>query len=638
MSSSSSSCSLTVEQPVYDLLTDGNQAPIAGRGGAYPNYVVNNVVDYIPNIEQTTRTGIGIGQGAYGFIPSYSGSSLSMSSCSQSSSSKSSRSRSSSSRSSSLSSSSSSSSSSCSSSSSSASGGSGTPMYGFVFITDVAPVNKSVGSKVYDSPDVLSSFYTDDTFITVSILAGTGVTHYMPGVLVNEQPVSNFILNSYGQWEGSVVVSTGGNSITAIHEDGPIAITTYTQVSTPVITELTFIGGYPGTQTAVKLDDELTIQIASNTIFDYIDVFDYEAVQGQQATVATSSIYNLGVAAATRGTGEIPNQTVKARVRSVEGIWSSTALASDFHATEGTGFITLDNDAPTITMDGTEYPISQEALKYDEPALVYFNLDSECTVLYSSPTGELDIVNPDVYEIEKTVSRISGEYNISIPNCRMVATRVANGAQAQAQMVVNIANAEAVLDMSLPYARLQSSAAGADYVVTLTSNQQLLSTPVVEDLQPGCGEWQGAFTVVSSTSWRRTLRVLDADQKGTFNFMGVSATNLAGLETIDIATGYEYILGGFTSRTLTIDAWPNREVGLGTSVSDVTKLLCLNNSKGVNHPITYKDSVADEVDTFTITSPSGVFNASGDTFFNCDLANAVNNVLGLATITIEETV
>jgi len=188
--------------------------------------------------------------------------------------------------------------------------------------------------------------------------------------------------------------------------------------------------------------------------------------------------------------------------------------------------------------------------------------------------------------------------------------------------------------MIAPYSRLRSSSAGTNYTITLSSTQNLYSAPSLSRLAASRGTWQGSGFAGSGTSWTRSLQVLDSDVKDTYTFGGLTATNLAGKVVNTITSGNNYILGGFVSRTITIARWPNREGSIGTRVSDTSKLLCQNNSKGVGYYITYQTSTADAVDKYTITQPTTVFNAAGNLWYNRDLANAVSNVLGLATVTI----
>ena len=404
---------------------------------------------------------------------------------------------------------------------------------------------------------------------------------------------------------------------------------------------MSFVGGYPGVQTAVKSGDSLTVRITADLAFDTIQVYDYQAAQAQTTSISAATTHDLTIVAAARGTGAIPNQTVQLRVQAGGG-WSTVVTALNFHAGEGAGWVTLDNDPPvisTIAQANITYPGVQQALKGSEQAYVAHTITpSGVTVVYTSPNGELSISNSGVYETSKTVTRISGSYNVATPNFQVVATRQANGAQATAQAVVYVANTVHTADITLPYPRLLSAPAGAAYTVTITASQMLLSAPQLDNLTSGHGTWQGPGFTGLGTTWLRNIVVADSDSKGTFTFSGLVSTNLAGLVVSTISSGAAYVLGGFVSRTITVAAWPNREAAIGTQPVDTAKLVCYNNSKGASYLVTFQASTADVVDKFTLTTPSGVYNVAGLLFYNSDLNNAVANIAGVATFTISEEV
>ena len=84
-------------------------------------------------------------------------------------------------------------------------------------------------------------------------------------------------------------------------------------------------------------------------------------------------------------------------------------------------------------------------------------------------------------------------------------------------------------------------------------------------------------------------------------------------------------------RTLTFPLWDAnqiREVALGTNVYDTSKLVAFNVTR--NRATTYRGTVGDEIDKFTITG--------GNTLYNCDLENASTAITSPVIITIEETV
>ena len=93
-------------------------------------------------------------------------------------------------------------------------------------------------------------------------------------------------------------------------------------------------------------------------------------------------------------------------------------------------------------------------------------------------------------------------------------------------------------------------------------------------------------------------------------------------------------------RTVSVAAYPNREATIGTQVSDTSKLRVTNLSKGGSGSLntSFVGNVGDAIDTFTVTQPSGIYNATGNTLYNRDLANAVSNTSGEAQFEIEEIV
>lgn len=518
---------------------------------------------------------------------------------------------------------------------------------GAVFIQNVEPTGTgSVGNKQYaDSPYnvSLSSFETDTELLTVTIRAFTGYTTYVPVVRVNDLPVTNFAEQSTGQWLGTIQLDlTGRLTIEAVHADGPTYEVPITRVSGPAITDMTF-AGYPVDQTEVKEDDTVSVNVTTSTPCDQIEVYDYQACKSKSISVTAGTSHTISVDIADRGSGTVNNQTIRLRCRSATGIWGAPADATDFGTGDGTRTLELNNDYPTISaiaQNDIDYPATQEALKDTEQATVNHTVafpSGTGTVAYTSGNSQLTITNPSTYEAAKVVTRLAGSYNVTSNNLTITAEKTSNKATASRNAVVYIAHAAQTISISTPYSRLRSSASGEDYTITIASSQKLIEAPTLDALGAGEGTWQGAAFTGGPNSWTRDLQVLDSDTKGTFTFTGLQSKNLAGKIVSTISSGEDYVLGGFVSRTLTIDAWPNREGSIGTQVSDTAKLVAYNNSKGVNYFVDYKATVANEVDKYTITQPTGTANPTGNLLYNCDEANAVSNTSGTATFTIEET-
>jgi len=616
----------------------GTNAVNIGRGGQAPQYENNNVVGE-GSLVYTTRTGVGLGDGFTGTDYGYSSWSMSSSSSSFSSSSGESVSSSFSSSSSSFYSSSSS----FSSSSFSSSSSSATVYGGAVFITNIEPqTTGNVGNKVYDEGGItLNSCITNTNSIKVSILAVTGPSHYKPNVTINGVAATLAATADPVVWTGySNITITGSGVVEAIHEDGARDSCTVTYQAAPEVLSAVFTGGYPGTQTELKEDDTFDLIITSDIPMVGVEVQDYGAGQSSISTFGSTTSTTITVNIADRGT-VTQALSIKVRVKDAYGAYGAYYDTSSGGSVDGVNVVNLNNTYPTITFGAKTYPGSQQALKGSEVATVAMTVSDSDTVLYTSPNGDLDITNPTTNETPKTVTRISGTYNISTTNLRCVGTRTANNAVTTSNTVVYIANSACTLAVTEPYTRLRSGGnsgtSAQNYTITITASQTLLSAPT---LVAPVGTWQGDGFGGSGATWTRSIQIHDDDTKGTQDWGAISGTNLAGIETTAVTGDSQYVVGGFVFRTLTVAAWPNREASIGTQVLDVTKLCCTNLSKGSSGSLnfTFKTSIVDGVDKYTITEPTGIYNAAGGLWYNCDLSNAVSNSSGTMQIELEEIV
>jgi len=672
--SSSPSCSSALgvpnEIPDY-LIARGTAAAVnIGKGGSWPTVRPYNILGGVAPQAYTTRTGIGVGRDYTGTPLIYSSSSHSASFSSSSFSSCSSSFSSSSFSSSSFSSSSSSSdenfssSSSCSSSHSSSFSSScssssrsrdAADTNGAVFITDVSATGVgNVGDKTYEDGYTLTGFSTDTDLITVEVLAFTGYSHYVPRLSINGNDIdpSDLSLNSQGHWVGSIAIDLNGASeLSAEHEDNPEPYTVPVTVAAGAqVTDLQFTDGYPGSQTELKEGDTFNITFTTDVACDRVEVVNYQAAQAQTTSLTPGTSHTVAITISDRGSGTIAEQTVRIRCRAESNnFWGDYVVATDFHTGDASGTVELNNDYPvisSISQGNIDYPASQEAIKDSESVTVNHTISFPTgtgTVAYDSPNSQLSIANSSTYEPAKSATRIAGNYNISINNFRVVATKTTNAASTTRQAVVYIAHSDQVINISTPYTRLRSSNAGESYSITIASSQRLIEAPTLDDLGAGEGTWQGAGFTGGPSNWTRSMLVADSDTKGTFTFTNLSSTNLAGKVVTVINSGADYVLGGFTQRTLTVAAWPNREASIGTQVYDTSKLVCENLSKGGGGPnggtiFTYSTDTTNEVDKFTITEPTGVANPTGNLWFNKDQANAVSNTSGEAAVILEETV
>jgi len=517
---------------------------------------------------------------------------------------------------------------------------------GGVFITNIAPtISGTVANKSYEDSVVLSACESDTTNVTVSILAMTGSSHLKPVVTVDGFAVINLTLDSDKRWAGSVAITGAGTTITALHEDGGSYRTAMVAAVGPVCTAFALSGGYPGTQTELKSGDTFNIVFSADIACAAYEVSTFEAAISSTGIISGTGSFTKSVTINNLGSGTFTNQRVKIRLQGTNGIWGAYSLSDVFGSGDGSAYVQLNNDVPVISsiaQGNIDYPASQSALKDSETATINHTITcptGSFGVVYSSP-GELTPTSATTYEPAKVVTRASGTYNIATTNLTITATKTTNAKVATRNVVVYIAHTAHTIAITQPNTRLRSSAAGADYTITITASQRLIEAPSLDALGAGEGTWQGVGFAGSNTVWTRTMRVADTDSKGTFNYAGAVSTNLAGKVVNTINSGGSYILGGFTFRTLTVAAWPNRETAIGTAVSNTAKLQCTNLSKGESGTLndTFVANTIDAVDKFTITSPSTVYNATGNIWYNNDLSNAISNSSGTAQIELEEIV
>lgn len=251
-----------------------------------------------------------------------------------------------------------------------------------------------------------------------------------------------------------------------------------------------------------------------------------------------------------------------------------------------------------------EYPLGQQAIKDSEPAVVNHVVSDFDVIAYSSPNGQLDITSDSMYEPSKTVSRVSGGYNVSSPNFSIAATRTANGAISVASVTVFIAHSPPSINLNFVGNPTRLRSGGNDgtspqnYTLVLSSSQQLLGAP---SLVAPEGTFISGFTGGPST-WTRQLQVHDNDPKGAFNFGNLVAVGLAGVEQTALSSGSTYVLGGFVARTVPLAPFAT-EATFNVSVSDYTKTVLSWSFKSslVNRqPI---DTVGPVVDGWCLIAP-----------------------------------
>jgi len=418
----------------------------------------------------------------------------------------------------------------------------------------------------------------------VTVSAGTfdiAIESSYPLVLVNAVPAT--LTRAGDIYTGTVSATIGVSGdveVQVVDSDdvnGVVDTIAVTIDAPPALLTFSFVGGYPGTQSELKAGDTYQLTGTTDINADAIEV---------QATGASDSVQLLTFASGTSFTVTMTigdqGTSLQALAATAKPRSSTTAAFGVTRATnfaggsvDGTDLVNLNNLFPGIVLGTITYPVTQTALKGVETATVVNGLTNFDTVVYDSPNGDLTITLPTTSEDPKTVTRLAGSYNVSTNNFRITANRAANDADTIDQVVVKIANVAATLTVTEPATRLRSGGndgtAAQDHTITITASQELPAAPTLAADAGSRGTFQGGGFVGGATVWTRDLRVLDTDDKGTFNWGAIAATNRAGIATSAITGDSVYTLGGFVQRTLTFAAFATT-AAMNVEVADFSKL------------------------------------------------------------------
>lgn len=419
--------------------------------------------------------------------------------------------------------------------------------------------NTRVGSAAA-SPEV--------TQVTVQVFAYTGHTNVRPNATVNGQAV-NWSTNANRNptsYFGSITLPIV-SSYVVLHEDNVSHTVQVSSDAKPVISLAEFTGGYPGSQTELKDGDNYDIHVVANIPFVNIQVDNQQAFDSVQTNNVSSGIDRTSTFII--GDRGIVTHTYPARVRVQKstGTWSDwvwTNVSGNIdEGIDGSEVVNLNNLYPSVesmNQSSISYPGIQEAIKQSESATIHSTCSNFDIISYISSTGELLINNNSTYEENKQVSRQFGNYNITNINYEITATRTANNAIASENVIVFITHVAAIVSIIEATSYLRSGGNNGtspqDHIITLTSNQNLLSTPTIAAIPIGQGSWVNSFSG-GPLIWVRTLRVDDSDLKGSYAYGVLSAVNLANIETIVYTGDSNYILRGFVSRDITLAAFAN---------------------------------------------------------------------------------
>jgi len=439
---------------------------------------------------------------------------------------------------------------------------------GGVWINDISPTGAgNVGDKTTDeNGTVLLSCVSDTSELTITIIATTGKNHVRPVVDVNAENVvwdeNQDISRSKNFWKGEAVITLTGDVVIATHEDGASSSCTVSADQSPIISTVVFTGGYPGSQTELKVGDTFDIRAIADLTFVNMQVDNQGAFTSIQTQTCSGTDCTETFTIGDRGTA-VQDLGARVRVQKSTGSWSDWVWTNVSGSLDGVETVKLNNLYPSVdsmNQSSVTYPASQEAIKNSESVTVHCTCSNFNTIEYSSPNSQLTISGSTTYQEDKTnISRIAGDYNISSINYRVSCNRVANDATTTENLVVYIAHTFCTVTMSeTGYLRSggNDGTSVQNHTITLTSNQRLKDTPTIGNPPAGGGVWSGNFTG-GPTVWTRTLQVSDSNTKGTYAYQALSATNLANKETTSYTGDSNYIIRGFVSRDITLAAYGN---------------------------------------------------------------------------------
>jgi hypothetical protein len=453
-----------------------------------------------------------------------------------------------------------------------------------LFITNVTPTASGlVGTKVYvagtvPADAVISEATSDTQAVRVTFFAEGGATFYSPTVTVDTDPgpgVAGIITEhstdkrSYTGYADVIV--TADREITVTADTGASASVMVHRAAAAPDVQSMVIGSYPGSQTAAKQNDVMTVTgTVANTASLVELIGGTGAVKAGTYTTATTG----GTLGATDSGGAgFRSFTIQFSVSGLSGSQTATAKAKNAFGSYGSNFastnsITLDQVFPTIGSFTVTYPASQSALKGSETASITSTVLNYTSVSYTS-SADLSVANPTTYASPKVVTRVGGTYSYGVNNYTITADKASNGSQTVSSTSVAIANVAPTVAFSITGSptRLISSAVGQAYTVNLVANQRLLNAPTVTATSGTLTAFTG-----SGTTWTATLTVDDTDPVGAHSFAVTSITNLANTNYTSVTTtGQNYTVGGFVTRDVTVGAL-ERVVDLGVMITDPTKV------------------------------------------------------------------
>ena len=511
---------------------------------------------------------------------------------------------------------------------------------GVIYIRDITvqdEVNEEISDKVFDAVNgetVLESCVSSTTAVKVHIVSS------FPMVLLGTTLVELDEATDRGNYEKIVnyTVIEDDIKITMVLPDGiegAFFETNIEIIGGPVLLDLHFHGGYPGSQTEVKVGDTIQIQGTTETACNAARINAFGLADEQSVVfVSTNSFI---ISCVVKATGYTPAAlAAQVQARNSSGAYGPVKQTDHSGSVDGYNLMNCNDKVPTFIDNGYTNSDNPGALAFKgtEEGIQDTTVANQDSLTYSS--DDFAISDTAVYEKAKPITLVNpGDYNDSVINFTIVAKRNANASESTFEKIIEVADCVPILTVSQVDGRLRSA---LDHTITVTSNQNLDGAP---DLGvPVSGTWLGsefeAEPIGQLKIWTRDIQIVHADARGTGAWtQAVVATNRAGINANIVGN---QIVGGFTEITIVFDhspAWNLDVIGALSQVTDVNKLLCEDNS---SHSLVYQVNKDDNPYAFTITDAGGNLDPAGNSIYWCDIAGVGANVSGTAFLKIEETI
>lgn len=534
---------------------------------------------------------------------------------------------------------------------------------GFAAITGVTPTpgNNVVVNSTDSDGLVLNECTVSSLTFVVHVFAMTGRNLLKPNVkLIWDNSPSGTAVpltphTTENLWIGQLQITlAAAGTIQVVHEDGDTDDCLINYLAPPVVTDLIFTANdYPlPNQNEYAAGREIYVTVTADQLFTHVELITGVGAATTSETFTVASGLTATVKGHTNNRTDGADYPVIARVRTAALTYSAQASSTDFVSPTGDHIrtIKLNNTLPTTSWGQITYNNGFEALKgLIETATVVLNTTNitlptdTVSVTSPSPYDQLSIADPTVLG-NKTVTRISGGYNVTNANLRVDVYKTSNDTSAFATTVVYIAETPQSLSVRVQksgatnYTRLRSGGSYGSsvpqYPVLIESTQRLLGNLNRPTLDASHGAFDVAPFVGSAlnTVWTRQLLVSDLTARGAAVFSNLVTKNLAGIEVNTIDNGsLNYMIGGFVERVITFNPAPNREAPIGTSVVNVAKLRATNVSRSPSHtydasynPLVTNDPIVGPF-TYAITNNDATPSLTGTHVYSNDSAYALGN-------------